>query len=295
MKKTFFRNSIIFSLLIVFIVSFMSIGFAAISKSFSISSSIKLAQESTLKDRVVSTDQYNVKFLGCNNIDATHVTELYFTGTKKTNCTKTCDASANGDGSVEVCFISNNTGDNTGKVYVWGKNGVVFANRHTHFYDLKRCSVVSFVENGVVRFSTKKMVSMTSMFGHLCLGDSTYGCNMAMLDLSSFDTSNVTEMNNMFDNSSGITAINLGSFDTSNVTSMDLMFHGTTTLKRVYVGSQWTTSSVTSGNSMFELSSLHTYHNYTACHNSSTNSYTYAKIDGGSSSPGCFDNVTSLQ
>ena len=60
------------------------------------------------------------------------------------------------------------------------------------------------------------LVIMSSMF---------YGCQATTLDLSSFDTSKVTNMSNMFYNSRA-TTLDLSSFDTSNVTNMNNMFYG---------------------------------------------------------------------
>ena len=50
------------------------------------------------------------------------------------------------------------------------------------------------------------------------------GSKAITLNLSSFDTSNVTTMDEMFYNSQ-VTTLDLSSFDTSNVTSMELMFY----------------------------------------------------------------------
>ena len=45
------------------------------------------------------------------------------------------------------------------------------------------------------------------------------------LDVSNFDTSNVTDMGDMFSGCSGLTSINLQNFDMSNVTSYSSMFY----------------------------------------------------------------------
>jgi surface protein len=59
---------------------------------------------------------------------------------------------------------------------------------------------------------------MTAMF---------YGCsNLTSLDLSTFDTSSVTDMYGMFEGCSGLTSLDLSSFNTSNVTNMSGMFSG---------------------------------------------------------------------
>ena len=48
--------------------------------------------------------------------------------------------------------------------------------------------------------------------------------SLTNLDLSSFDTSNVTDMSSMFKQCISLTNLNLSSFDTSNVTNMRWMF-----------------------------------------------------------------------
>ena len=52
-----------------------------------------------------------------------------------------------------------------------------------------------------------------------------YDCdNIINIDLSSFNTKNVTNMSSMFDNCENLTNINLSSFDTKNITEMNFMF-----------------------------------------------------------------------
>ena len=57
--------------------------------------------------------------------------------------------------------------------------------------------------------------------------------SLTSVDLSNFDTSEMTDMMMMFYNCSSIVSINLSSFDTSNVTNMDYMFQNCTSLKFV--------------------------------------------------------------
>ena len=53
-----------------------------------------------------------------------------------------------------------------------------------------------------------------------------YCCSgLTALDLSSFDTQNVTNMYEMFYDCSGLTALDLSSFDTQKVTSISDMFY----------------------------------------------------------------------
>lgn len=71
--------------------------------------------------------------------------------------------------------------------------------------------------NGIASWDTGKATGMPSMF-YFCPG-------LTQLDLSGIDTTNVEDMTNMFDGDNGLTSIKFsGNFKTSNVTSMDSMF-----------------------------------------------------------------------
>lgn len=71
------------------------------------------------------------------------------------------------------------------------------------------------------------------------------------LDLSWLDTSNMTDMSNMFYACESLTSLNLGSnFDTSNVTNMSWMFYSCQVLTSLDV-SNFNTSNVTDMNHMF--------------------------------------------
>ena len=151
-------------------------------------------------------------------------------------------------------------------------------------------------------FNTSNITNMNMLF---------YDSNAITLDLSSFDTSNVTDMSNMFRESKA-TTINLSSFDTSNVTNMSRMFFQSqvatldlssfdtgkvtnisgmfadnTNLKTIYASNKFNTDKVTNSAYMFG--------NCTSLVGSSGTAYdstkvdkTYARIDGGTSSPGYF-------
>lgn len=54
-----------------------------------------------------------------------------------------------------------------------------------------------------------------------------WGClRLTSLDVSSFNTSNVTDMNAMFGLCSNVTSLDVSNFNTSNVTDMNSMFQG---------------------------------------------------------------------
>lgn len=68
--------------------------------------------------------------------------------------------------------------------------------------------------------------------------------------IENLDSSNVTDMNNMFYNCSSLSSINLNNFDTSNVTDMRMMFDGCSNLKTVNLQS-FNTEKVTDMLQMF--------------------------------------------
>ncbi len=74
--------------------------------------------------------------------------------------------------------------------------------------------------------------------------------NLLNIDFSTFDTSNVTYMYNMFYNCSRLTSLDLSNFNTSNVTSMARMFMDCSKLTNLNI-SGFNTSKVTSMDSMF--------------------------------------------
>ncbi len=100
--------------------------------------------------------------------------------------------------------------------------------------------------NGVVTVSTKgeiiKASEMHQMFS---------GCqSLTSIDLSSFDTSNVTDMSAMFHGCQSLTSIDLSSFDTSNVFGMDWLFSDCCSLTSLDLSS-FDTSNVFSMSNMF--------------------------------------------
>ena len=91
-------------------------------------------------------------------------------------------------------------------------------------------------------FDTSVVENMYDMFSN------TH--NLISLDLSNFDTQNVTVMKDMFYNTYKLKTINLSSFDTRNVTDMRGMFKDSHTLETLDL-SNFDTSKVTSMTEMF--------------------------------------------
>ena len=75
--------------------------------------------------------------------------------------------------------------------------------------------------------------------------------NILELDLSNFDTSKVTRMDDMFYGMSNLATLNLSNFNTSKVTRMDGMFYGMSNLTTLNLSS-FNTSKVIDMQSMFE-------------------------------------------
>ena len=98
---------------------------------------------------------------------------------------------------------------------------------------------------GLGYFDTSNVTNMQSMFSNTS--------NLANLDLSGFDTGNVKRMSGMF-SGSGITNLDLSSFDTSNVTDMSWMFDSARNLTSIDLSS-FDTSNVTNMGFMFQHTS----------------------------------------
>ena len=94
----------------------------------------------------------------------------------------------------------------------------------------------------VSRFDTSNVTNMGSMFS---------GCkNLTSLDVSRFDTSKVTDMGYIFKDCSGLTSLDVSRFDTSKVTNMQSMFFICSGLTSLDL-SEFDTSKVTTMYQMF--------------------------------------------
>ena len=91
-------------------------------------------------------------------------------------------------------------------------------------------------------FDTSKVTNMSNMFAHMR--------QLTALNLSNFDTSQVTDMGYMFEDMSNLITLNLSSFDTSKVTNMGAMFEGVSGLTTLNL-SNFDTSRVTDMGVMF--------------------------------------------
>ena len=110
---------------------------------------------------------------------------------------------------------------------------------------------VSLTSLDLSNWNTSNVTNMQNMF---------YNCSsLTSLDISSFDTSNVTNMAYMFNSCTNLTTLDVSNFNTSNVINMSYMFNSCTNLTSLDV-SNFNTSNVTNMSFMFfgcnELTSL---------------------------------------
>ena len=94
----------------------------------------------------------------------------------------------------------------------------------------------------VSKIDTSNVRNMSDMFSNCP--------KLTNLNLSNLNTSNVTNMSGMFDSCSNLTSLNLSSFNTSNVTNMNRMFAACSNLTSLDL-SKFNTSNVTNMSGMF--------------------------------------------
>ena len=128
-------------------------------------------------------------------------------------------------------------------------------------------------------FDTSNVTNMHAMFYETK--------KLETLDVSSFNTSNVTNMHFMFYDLDSLLTLDISSFDTSNVTDMKYMFGDAQIMTTIYVGNKWSTSKVSDGEGMFLWSTKIVGGSGTRFDENHMG-MDYARVDGGTSSPGYF-------
>lgn len=98
-------------------------------------------------------------------------------------------------------------------------------------------------EIDLTNLDTSECTDMSQMFS---------GCvRLINIDGIGFDTSNVTDMQMMFYECKSLETVNLYSFDTSKVTNMQQMFRNDAMLYQIYASDKFVTNQVTNSNAMF--------------------------------------------
>ncbi len=135
--------------------------------------------------------------------------------------------------------------DKTAYYYTEPEKVYLNANSSKMFYlEYNGQKIKNILEIDLSSFDTSQVTDMSSMFQGMS--------NLTTLDLSNFDTSQVTDMSFMFSNISNLTTINLSSFDTSKVTNMRAMFFNMSEKLTTINLSNFDTSQVTDMSSMFQ-------------------------------------------
>lgn len=151
------------------------------------------------------------------------------------------------NGNVMAYVVKNSEDTSKYDLYIQG-DGALYANEDSKFLFNNMPSTTSI--NNLTILDTSLTKNMSYMFSDLVM--------LKSLDVSRFDTSNVVNMESMFNctgfNSDLIEIIGLENFDTSNVTNMSLMFAGFAYASKndySFTLSNWDVSKVDSFQSMF--------------------------------------------
>ena len=122
------------------------------------------------------------------------------------------------------------------KVYLNTDSSKMFSSR----YDEQK--IKNILEIDLSSFDTSLVTNMEDMFAYMS--------SLTTLNLSNFNTLQVTSMRAMFYGMSNLTTLDLSNFDTSNVTDMEVMFSRMSSLTTLNL-SNFDTSKVTYMNAMF--------------------------------------------
>lgn len=171
------------------------------------------------------------------------ITSIVFENESKVHETTeelTFDVTAEGSASPVMAYLVPNVDDTTKYTLYINSNGGVKANLNASNYFSGFENLVGI--SGLEYFDTSLVTNMNEMF--------YYCSNITKLDLSTFDTSKVTNMNSMFYNCQKLTELDLGNFNTSNVTNMNMMFYGCRSLVELDLSS-FNTSNIKNMSRMF--------------------------------------------
>lgn len=151
--------------------------------------------------------------------------------------TVTVSDTTNPESDADTFVWLDSNADNT--LYYYSEANKILLNRDSSgmFWTIEEVTDID-----VSTFDTSAVENMYDMFSN------TH--NLTSLDLFNFDTQNVTVMKDMFYNTYKLKTINLSSFDTRNVTDMRGMFKDSHTLETLDL-SNFDTSKVTSMTEMF--------------------------------------------
>lgn len=184
-----------------------------------------------------------------------NIESIEFTKTKPTSGTRVSVGAINADGTSAYVAGTNNVSDvfayvtagsSSGKYkVVFYSNATIYAPKDSSYLfsysglGNKFTSLTSITFNN---FDTSNVTNMKNMF--------YFASKLTSLNLSNFNTSNVTNMASMFSVCLDLASLTLTSFNTSKVTDMSYMFNGCNALSSLSLTS-FNTSKVTNMSQMF--------------------------------------------
>ena len=165
-----------------------------------------------------------------SNYTQANIESIEFTNTKPTSGTRVSVGAINADGTsayvagtsgVSDVFAYVTAGSTSGKYkVVFYSNATIYAPQDSSYLFSSMfmgCSALTSIN--LTNFNTSNVTVMWSMFE---------GCsNLSSLDLRSFNTAKVTDMDSMFKNCSNLSSVDVSSFNTSNVQYTISMFQNT--------------------------------------------------------------------
>lgn len=155
-----------------------------------------------------------------------------------TNAIGSFDVSNSNDGSIMLWYTKGSS-DNLYNVYIGSESGKVYAPINCYMYF---SNLTNAIKIDLSNFDTSKVTNMQDLFSHCT--------SLVYLNIENFNTLNVTDMGGMFYYCESFTSLDLSMFDTSNVTSMQRMFGHCYALTSIDLSS-FNTSKVTSMYHMF--------------------------------------------
>ena len=244
------KKIVVISALCLFLL--ITVGYAAFSTNLSITAKGNVKDKSRVIQEWDSSSQsdFHSDYYKQNIVSATFLDNANV----PSNATESWNVSEDQKHGGVMAWVVPNSQDMTKyDLYIGAKDGVI-ANENSSwlFFNFKNILSINFNNN----FDTSNAILMGSMF--------KYCTSISTIDLSSFDTINVTDMSNMFcmyDNSTytvldnKLTNIIFGNeFTVENVTNLEQMFCGCKNLSSIDV-SNWNTSNVISMLSVFAFCS----------------------------------------
>ena len=187
------------------------------------SASLKLTFEFevAIKSILAESSYRDTSVFNNSNITRDKIETIKFKGTMDVpadvTADKVWDASLNKDSSV-IAYYTVNNGTGLYNVVIGGYGKVQFPPNSSYlFQKYKNLEKIDFGDY----IDTSNVTNMSNMFS-----GGWDVLSLTSLDVSKFDTSNVTNMGYMFNNCSGLTSLDVTNFNTSKVIDMSNMFSG---------------------------------------------------------------------